>query len=350
MSVETTNRLADPALHTWIVEEAEFPVGGPLSDAIEFCVRYALLAPSSHNTQPWWFAIEDNTVTIGLDVARGLAVADPDDREATISVGAALFHLRVALAHFGFRADTAFWPDPHDPEACARLTVTDGSPTMSAVEPLFDAITRRHTSHAAFRPERVPLRDLDQLVVDAGDEGARLHVFADYPDRHRLAELVATADEMQMDDRRFRRELATWLRPAWSSRPDGIRGFGSDLGELMSVAAPLIVRTFDTGSGRAAKDTELASGSPVLAVLSTHEDDRSAWLLAGQALARVLLRATATNLSVGFLDQPLEIPELRARVMEMTEGEWPQLLLRLGYGPAVPPQPRRPVLDVIERR
>ena len=337
----------DRALYAWAVDAADFPTGSPIGQAIEFCLRYAVLAPSTHNTQPWWFAIDGNTVTIGLDVSRGLAVVDPDDREATISVGAALFQLRVALAHFGFRSDLMYWPDPHDPAACAKLTVADAGRADTAMEPLFDAIPRRHTSRATFRDDRVPQAELDRLAADAAAEGAALHLFVGYPERHDLARLVSTADRLQMDDKRFRRELATWLRPAFATRDDGIRGYGSDLSELMSIAAPVIVRTFDTGEGRAARDVELATGSPVLAVLSSATDERTDWLRTGQALARVMLRATSANLSVGFMDQPLEVPELRAQIAETVGGDVPQLLLRLGYGPAVAPQPRRPVNDCI---
>ena len=97
MTTTQSTQMHDRTLHAWSVDPADFPTGSPIGQAIEFCLRYAVLAPSTHNTQPWWFAIDGNTVTIGLDVSRGLAVVDPEDREGLISVGAALFHLRVLM-------------------------------------------------------------------------------------------------------------------------------------------------------------------------------------------------------------------------------------------------------------
>lgn len=112
---------------------------------------------------------------------------------------------------------------------------------------------------------------------------------------------------------------------------------------------PLIVRTFDIGKGRAAKDRELATGSPVLAVLGTDEDNAHAWLGAGQALDRVLLRATAGGASVSFLNQPIEVEELRPRLQRtISRSGFPQILLRLGFGPEISPSPRRSVVDVVE--
>ena len=74
--------------------------------------------------------------------------------------------------------------------------------------------------------------------------------------------------------------------------------------------------------------------------------NRQAGLLldAGRALARVHLRASLAGLSVGFLNQAIEVPTTRAKVGEIIgAGEVPQILLRIGYGPPVPAQPRRPL-------
>jgi hypothetical protein len=55
-------------------------------------------------------------------------------------------------------------------------------------------------------------------------------------------------------------------------------------------------RTFDSGGQVARDERQLALGSPLLLVLGSQADDRRAWLGSGQALARVLLTATAAGL------------------------------------------------------
>ncbi|MNG35940.1 hypothetical protein D3C84_1228140 [compost metagenome] len=48
------------------------------------------------------------------------------------------------------------------------------------------------------------------------------------------------------------------------------------------------------------------------------------------------------------MNQPNEIPALRTRLAETIGVQgWPQMLLRLGYGPEIPHSPRRPVEDVL---
>ena len=115
---------------------------------------------------------------------------------------------------------------------------------------------------------------------------------------------------------------------------------------LAQALGPFAVRTFDWGHGRAAKDAQLALGSPVLAVLSTDGDEPGNWLAAGQALGRVLLWATVDDVVASFLNQPVEVEELRGEVAALVGGT-PQLVLRMGFGRLVPPTRRRPVAEIL---
>jgi hypothetical protein len=90
------------------------------------------------------------------------------------------------------------------------------------------------------------------------------------------------------------------------------------------------------------------ANAPLLAVLSTREDTRRDWLTAGEALGRVLLCAAAAGVTASFLNQPIQVDTLRSELRALVGDEgYPQVLLRLGYGQAIPPTPRRPVEDVL---
>jgi len=157
-------------------------------------------------------------------------------------------------------------------------------------------------------------------------------VVSDSDSKHRIAELVADGDRRQMADRRFRRELAAWLRPNTSSAPDGLRGHGFGFPDIMSHLGPLVMRTFDLGNSQAAKDEEIAAGAPALVVVCTDRDDPEAWLATGQALARLLLRVHASELWASYLNQPIEVEELRSELADLLgDCPQPQLLLRLGH-------------------
>jgi hypothetical protein len=81
----------------------------------------------------------------------------------------------------------------------------------------------------------------------------------------------------------------------------------------------------------------------------TTSDGPAAWLATGQALQRVLLRARAAQVWSSFLNEPVEVPELGPRLAETIgrQVDYPQLVVRLGYGPQVKPEPRRAVEEVL---
>jgi len=336
------------SLNPWDVRETDFPATGRPAEQLRFLLRYAVLAPSGHNTQPWLFKIDDDAVELYADRTRALPVVDPDDRELTISCGAALFHLRIALRHFGYAGAVATFPDPDDPDLLARIHMGKSRSASAQEQALFDAIGKRHTNRQAFEQRAVPEDVLITLQQAAHAEGAWLYLVQGEENRTALVGLIALGDRMQWADKHFRRELAAWARPSRNQRRDGIPGSALSFVSLLSQAGLRTGRTFDLGNGQAANDLQLATGSPVLTVLGTDVDTVYDWLMAGQALARVLLSARAQEIWASFLNQPIEVPELRPMLHKIIErAGFPQLLLRMGYGPEVPPTPRRSVSEVL---
>lgn len=335
-------------LAPWNVAPHAFPDGGDTAEKLTFLLRYAVLAPSGHNTQPWLFSVDGDSVELFADRTQALAVVDPDDRALTISCGAALFNLRVALRRFGFRDDTYdLLPNPGDPDLLARISLVDGDPPSADEVALFEAIPRRRTTRTAYEDSAVPVEVEQQLERDARREGAWLH--RTEGEREAIAALIAEGDRTQMGDKSFRRELAAWVHPNRSRAARGVRGYGFGFGDLPSLAGPLVIRTFDLGKGQAAKDRELAERSPVLAVLGTDGDSPRDWLATGQAMERVLLHACAHGLTSSFLNQPVEVEALRPHLAEAIgrADASPQLVMRFGYGPEIQHEPRESIENLL---
>ena len=310
---------------------------------------YAVLAPSSHNSQPWRFLVNGTTISVCADRMRALPVVDPFDRELIISCGAALLNLRVALNHTGLAHTISTFPSEVDPDLLALVRVCDDGYSDASLGTLFDAIADRVTTRAPFESTAVP-DEIQQALIAAGvAEGADIACVDAIAHRARVAELVAEADRQQFADPRFRRELASWIDPR--RHVDGMPAFAAGVPALLDFAAPLVttaVRTFDLGNGLAALHHQLVGASPLIVCIATARDDRDAWLAAGQALERILLVATSAGYTASYLNQPIETAELRAHLRHMLglRGE-PQLLLRVGRGPHTPHSPRRPLDEVI---
>ncbi len=54
----------------WKIDKESFPKRSKMEEKIKFLLKYAILAPSLYNTQPWQFKINKNKLTITLDPSR----------------------------------------------------------------------------------------------------------------------------------------------------------------------------------------------------------------------------------------------------------------------------------------
>jgi len=334
---------------SWNLDANDFPHDGPLDAQLRFALRYAVLAPSSHNSQPWRFIIDGQQLHLVADRSRALPVVDPYDRQLIISCGAALMNLCVALAHFGIGYEIDAFPAQADADLLATLRVRGDRPANPDLVHLFPALSMRCTNRQPFAPDPVPESLQAALGAAAEAEGVALLTVVGAAQRQQLAALVTEADQAQFADPRFRRELAAWLHAGRAD--DGMPAYATSIPALLDFDSPilsLVTRTFDLGEGVAARDGALAQGSPLLLCFATTRDTAPDWLFTGQALERVLLTARLEGYDASYLNQPIEIPELRERLRSLLAcGGMPQLLIRVGKGPPAAHTPRRPVEAVV---
>jgi len=126
----------------WSVAAEDFPRNGSTHDKWKFLLRYAILAPSSHNTQPWLFRLRGGEAELYADRTRACRVVDPDDRELVMSCGCALFHLRSALLHFGCFGGVEILPDANDSELLARVNLGVQGESSAGESLIFHAIPK----------------------------------------------------------------------------------------------------------------------------------------------------------------------------------------------------------------
>ena len=311
-------------------------------------VRWAVLAPSRHNTQPWLFEVEGEEVRIHADAARALPVADPYGREQLVACGAAVANLRLAAVHHGHATSLEVLAGQRRDGLTARVRLEERASPSEEEEALFGAIPLRRTHRLPLDGREPPEGLLGALAREARREGAFLRPVEAH-ERAAVAELVAEGDRRQWSDPRFRSEVSAWTRSNGSTRRDGLFGFSRGLGDAASLLEPWRVR-FGDGAGEAERDRHRVRGTRALLVLSTPGDEPSDWFAAGCALQRVLLRATAARLSASFFSQPLAFPDLRRALAGVTglTGK-PQVLFRLGYSLEVRAAPRRELREVMRR-
>ncbi|WP_460707042.1 Acg family FMN-binding oxidoreductase [Myceligenerans halotolerans] len=210
-----------------------FPRDGTEEQIWQFLLRYAVRAPSGHNTQPWRFHIAERRLRLYADRSRALAVVDPEDRELVMSCGAALAHLIVALRHFGYAGDVSEFPDRDDRDLLATVGLGQAHTPRPGDHQLFEAIDKWHAHCSVFEARPVAQEVLAQLGRDIHHAGANLHVLTGDGPRAAIAALVGEGDRSQFDDAGFRHELAAWIHPNRTRRPDGMPGYAFGISDLV---------------------------------------------------------------------------------------------------------------------
>ena len=312
-------------------------------------VADAAAAPSLHNAQPWTFRhLRDiGVLRLCADLERTLPRTDPDNRSLHIGCGAALLNLRVAAAAAGLAPAVRLLPDSAYPEFPAEVHLCGTGPPDVELAQLSPAIRRRHSSRLPFREEEIPGAVREGLSRSARDEGAQL-LFPGAWHVRSILDLVRDAENREALAPDVREETARWTHtepPHAAGVADGIPGeaFGP---RHRGTSVP--VRDFAAGRPMPGRGWAPFEKNPDIALLGTARDEPVDWLVAGRALERVLLRATADGFVAPVTSQPLEWPEIRWAVRDPVSAmTHVQMVIRLGYGPEGPASPRRPVADLL---
>jgi hypothetical protein len=340
-----------PSELAWSIDPDGFPFTGSAREQLAFLVRYAVLAPSGHNTQPWRFILSDTHVDVVADTSRALHMVDPHDREMIMSCAAAAETLLAALHAFGLSGTLMPQPLPPVPDIIARVTLLPKPASGGIDRQMLDAIANRRTVRRAYAETTVPAEVQSLMRAAARPFGVELSLFDGMEMRDAVAELVVDADHVQFSSPAFRDELASWMHPLTSPAGDGLAGPGFGFPDWATRAAATLFRMFDLGSAVARMDKPNVLGAPLLGVFSTPGDTRGEWIATGRALASVLHTLTMHGLVNAFLNQPIEVTSIRPKLAQLAApGRTPQLLSRFGYlkeGVAMPPHAARRPLDAV---
>lgn len=332
----------DPRSAPWQIDESDFPADAPVREKLEYLLRYAILAPSTHNTQPWQFSIEDHEIGVYADKTRWLRVADAAQRELHVSVGCAIENLLTAARYFGYKHRLNYPAEVSDEDVIALVASIELEPDGKCTEEVrsrFKAITSRWTDRGSFKSKPIPEEIVDSLKSCVSGEGLSLFLIGDEALKTQFQRLVVEADKVQFADPAFRQELTHWI---------GRGGYG--LSWLTSKIAKLAVKYGNVGESTARVDTDVLKSTPVVGFICSQADDRQTFVRVGQALERLYLTTTDLGLSLQPLGQLCEVPFVRARIKEMIfEQEWyPQQPFRLGYAEGKTRHtPRRPLEEVL---
>jgi hypothetical protein len=329
-------------------DERQFPAQGSFGERCLFLLRYAILAPSTRNSQPWKFTLHENGIDVYADYGRRLPTADPGNRELLMSMGAAIMNLRVAAARFRFACEVEYNHTGDSERPLAQVFLAAGMPGDEGLALLFPELTRRRTNRYPFLVSRVPATVQRALVAVGEGYQSVMDISTDGEINKAVAELVAEADRRLLADPEYRKDIAEWMRSDQSDRPDGLPAASQGTRGLLKTLPPWATRALDLRRIQAARDKNLCLEAPALLTIAG-DDTIPGWLDTGEMLEKLLLTIAREGLHVSYFNMPVLVPDLRLKLRVILGlSAWPQLLLRVGYCmEETPMTPRRPIEEVI---
>ncbi len=336
------DRYAQAVADTWRHGRPEGMTGAGLQREL---VRYATLAPSSHNTQCWKFRLAEEAVHVLPDLSRRCPVVDPDDHHLFVSLGCATENLvQAALAH-GLGSEVHF-------DAAAPAVQVHFAPTQAVATPLFQAIPERQSTRGDYDGQPLSSGELALLQQAGSGPGVQLLLLTGRTPLERTLDFVVQGNTVQMNDPAFVDELKAWIRFSGSDAVrsgDGLYAASSGNPSLPAwLGRPMFSLFFTTGSENDKYARQLRSAAGV-AVFAGEAADAAHWVEVGRCYERFALQATALGVRTAMLNQPVEVASLRAPFASAMGlgARRPDLVLRFGRGPKLPPSLRRPVPSVL---
>lgn len=315
-------------------------------DLIKKVVELAGRAPSLHNSQPWQWVIVATGLQLWLDRSRIVRNTDRGGREALISCGAALDHLRAAAAASGWQTFVERFPNPNRPEHLATVGFRPAEFVSAATRARADAVLPRRTHRLPLRapdgldvlmPVLQHLIDTDSVRLDALPEEL-------LPE---LLEASAQTEAARRYDASYQAELNWWTAPFELDQgiPPALLNGVADNDRVPAN------RNFPAAghpAGRGGVDHDQAA----VLVLSTPGDTPADAVACGEALSMVLLKCTAAGLATCTVSHVTELDAARAVVAELVGRHGiPQVLIRVGRASELdehPPRtPRRELRDIL---
>jgi hypothetical protein len=305
-------------------------------------VRYATLAPSSHNTQCWTFRGRDRSLVIAADLTRRCPAVDPDDHHLFVSLGCATENLAQAALAAGLHAECRF-----DSAGGGAIQVAL-DPTRASTTPLFRAITERQCTRGDYDAQSIAPDELRLLETAGAGNGVRMVLLTARAAMESVLEFVVAGNSAQIADRAFVEELTAWIRfGADEAARSGDGLFTRTTGNPVVprwLGRPLM-RLFFTARSENERITRQIRNSAGIAVFVSEGNDPAHWVEAGRCYERFALQATALGIRNAMLNQPVEVGAIRPRfaaALGLGTGR-PDLVVRFGRGPAMPMSMRRPV-------
>lgn len=339
-----------PNYESWQVSVNDFFDQKTDLDKLTFLLKFAILAPSSHNSQPWKFRVKDNSIWVSADLRRRLKDSDKNDRQLFISLGCAITNILIAANYYGLFGTVSYFPEKNDQHCAARITFAPSKTKTDDKNHLIFVITKRTNNRNKYSNQTLDNKFISQ-VKELQTPNLQIIFVSDQPTKDQLADVALAAGVFAMEDKYFREELSHYVKSNITKSHVGMPAFGMGIPTPVSLFAPRMIKFLNMNKMSLKADEKLFKEfTPMVCVITTKNDTQEDWVKAGETYERITLMACAQGISTAVWAAPIQIGEYHADVQKILRTDFrPQVFFRIGYTDKVTPHsPRIPVDRVVE--
>lgn len=330
----------------WSIDPELFPRSGNDIAKLEFFCKYAILAPSGHNSQPWKLESKENTIILSInrdhylsEDGSGLLSIEP-----YVSLGCFIETLTLAAEGFGYILSVK-----HNDNTDFIANITILNETKSKPE-LLKAISSRFSNRKKFSTNTIEL-DKQKFIDSQKLPGISSKIVTKKSDLRIIAQLTQKAISTLMSQSAYRVELSKWVRNNKTRKYDGMPGFTHGHSTFLSFLAKKAILKGKKLGPQAEKSKLLIESSGALMIVSCDDDSIDSFISSGRKYASSCIYAELCDISSSALGASLLDPKTRD-VMKQNfnlKGR-PLFILRFGYGNSkATKSPRWPLEKVMSR-
>lgn len=333
----------------WDVNEKDFLIFESTEDKIKFLLNYAVLAPSSHNTQPWKFKLNKNELEIIPDFSRHLIQSDKDKRMIYISLGCCFANIKIVAKYFGLESEVSYTNNLIIESAVKIIFQVSNLTDRTRSTEMFNAIKNRRTNRFFYKDTLVADEVLEELKKLNNFEEIKINFIAGEKLKSEIAEIMGGGMKRIISQKSFRKELAAWLRMNLTLKRDGMPGNGHKMNLLTSIIAPYVLRNIDVSEVEKEKAIKRVLNFPAIGIITSKEDSILNFIYTGEILEKLSLAIKLREMDIAIMVAIIEDKESRKNLQNILKTDFlPQMFFGFGFAEhTAPKSPRRDLKEFL---
>jgi hypothetical protein len=298
-------------------------------------LHFASLAPSGHNSQPWYVKkVARFEWVVGAYPNRRLPAVDPQNRELLLAIGAFMENLSLAASVYGLEPQIQLLASKPTDEEILKVVLKK----KAAGEYPLKRITSRRTIRNGFKPTEIKNSDFQKVSKPL--EGKIFYFPPSSEHGKCLAEwaIESFRDQTNRDD--AQKELASWIRFSDKEAKryrDGLTPEGMELTGLSGWYARKLMGPKDVMEKNFRQEgidgtARIARQGGGWFVLTSPGDTVGDLIETGRNFEKMFLLARDYKIAIHPMSQMLEEEKWRNEISKKHGSKMiPQLVLRVGY-------------------